>query len=153
MFMQESVLLMSNELDLKSLKNCIESLASAKNLLGQVQWFESLSDELQSLMISGAVKNFEFVYELSVKFIKRSIELSSLDPTEIDHLDFKEILRVSFEKGIISSPEPWFTFRKLRNTTAHTYDSDKAHLVSDRIEDLLEQAQFLLRQLIIRHGT
>ena len=70
------------------------------------------------------VQNFEFVYELGFKMIKRQIEAEAANPAEVDEYGFRDMLRVAAEKGLIADLEAWFAYRKMRGTTLHTYDHE-----------------------------
>ncbi len=142
---------MSHLLDLTTLKNCADSMRSGLLVINDLKWFNAQSEAAQKLLISGIVKNFEFVYEVSVKMIKRFVESTALIPEEIDQLDFREILRKSAEIGIIENVSDWFEFRKLRNTTAHTYDNEKAHHVESHCNKLLVAVDFLIAALSTRN--
>ena len=143
---------MTVHLDLTPLEKCNQSLRSAVQIVQNKEWLEAQTSELQQLILSGVVKNFEFVYEISVKMIKRYIDLSSLDSTAMDQMDFREILRMALEKGIINHIEAWFDFRKLRNLTAHTYHFEKALLVTTQCALLLTSVDYLLEELKKRNG-
>ena len=138
--------------DLSSLQKCADSLAEAVKIFEKKEWFESQSQEVQSLLLAGEVKTFEYAYESSTKLIKRFVESSSLNPAEVDRLDFRDTLRIAWEMGLIETVEKWFEFRKLRNTTAHTYDENKAEVVSNSCGELLKSIQFLLSQLESRNA-
>ncbi len=142
---------MAEILDLTSLQKCAESLRSGVKIIENADWFESQSSEIQNLLLSGIVKNFEFVYEISIKMIKRFVELSALVPDEVDQMDFREILRTAAEIGIIHNVTVWFDFRKLRNTTAHTYDIEKAKHVESHSMGLLQSVDYLIGELKIRN--
>ena len=66
--------------------------------------------------------------ELSIKMIRRQIEIESSSPNEVDEGNFHEVLRVAGEKALIADVGAWFRYRKMRNMTAHTYDHEKAHI-------------------------
>jgi hypothetical protein len=63
---------------------------------------------VQDILMAGVIQNFEFVYKLSIKMIRRQIELESASPEEIDKTNFWDMVRVAGEKGLIADVEAWF---------------------------------------------
>ena len=96
---------MDHRLDLSPLQDAIASLSDGLEVVSDPAWFSGQSDKVQNTLISGVVKNFEFVYEISVKMLKRMIELESSSPTEVDEGNFRDLLRTAGEKGLISDVE------------------------------------------------
>jgi nucleotidyltransferase substrate binding protein (TIGR01987 family) len=103
--------------------------------------------ELLATFRTAAVKSFEYVYELGVRFIRRALESKAMSSAEIDEMDFKTLIRTAAEKGLIDDPIAWYLFRDKRNITAHTYDQTKAMDVLAVAPQLIERAQFLLARL------
>lgn len=58
----------------------------------------------------GVIQNFEFVFEISFKMIKRRIELDSASPNDVDELNFRDVLRVAGEKGLVDDVSAWFEY-------------------------------------------
>jgi nucleotidyltransferase substrate binding protein (TIGR01987 family) len=96
---------------------------------------------------TAAIKSFEYVYEISIRLMRRALELKAMSATEIDQMDFKTLMRTAAEKGLIDDPQPWYLFRDKRNITAHTYDETKALDVLAVVPQLIERARFLLARL------
>ena len=134
-------------LDLSALENAFTSLALTIAKLADNQWFTQQDAIVQDTLIAGAIQKFEFVYELSIKMMKRQLKLLAAVPEEIDSSDFRDILRLSARAGLIDTVEDWLLYRKMRNVTSHTYDQDKAQQIYQQISDFLQSAQFLLNQL------
>lgn len=63
--------------------------------------------------------------------IRRRLELDAASPTEIDFSSFRDLMRTTAEKGLVTNVEAWFRYRQLRNITSHTYDSVKARMVCE----------------------
>jgi nucleotidyltransferase substrate binding protein (TIGR01987 family) len=143
---------MSSGLNLISFEKAVASLGASLQVLDDPIWVQEQSEVVYQTMLSGVVKNFEFVYELSVKMIRRQLETESLDPSEIDHDNFRTILRTAAEKGLIGDVTAWFRYRDLRNRTSHTYDHDKAIVVYEESHAFLEDAKALLAALRARNG-
>jgi hypothetical protein len=61
-------------LDLSSLRKAIASLEGAIEVVSDSPWFDRQPANLQNTLIAGVIQNFEFVYELSIKMLRRRIE-------------------------------------------------------------------------------
>ena len=143
---------MDKLLDLSALQNAIASLGDGLEVVSDPDWFNDQTDKVQNTLISGVVKNFEFVFEISIKMLKRMMELESSSPTEVDESSFKDLLRTAGEKGLIADVEAWFRYRKMRNITAHTYDHQKAQLVYRDTLVFIVDARALLAALERRNA-
>ena len=143
---------MGEMLDLSALRDAITSLCNASNIVNDSVWFGQQSEIVQDTLIAGVIKNFEFTYEVSVKMIRRQIEFESASPTEADQSNFREIIRVSAEKGIIADVSAWFHYREMRNITSHTYDHAKAKQVYREILTFTNDVQSLLTRLEARNA-
>lgn len=139
-------------LDLSALRNSVGSLEESLGVVSNDQWFNQQSSGVQNTLIAGVIQNFEFVYEISVKMIKRQIEAESASPEEVDETNFREVLRAAAEKGLIADVEAWFKYRKMRNITAHTYDHEKAKQVYADTLTFIGDARDLLQKLEARNA-
>ncbi|MBF0182663.1 MAG: nucleotidyltransferase substrate binding protein [Magnetococcales bacterium] len=139
-------------LDLGSLRNAVASLEDGLEVVSDGEWFNRQSAKVQNTLVAGVIQNFEFVYELSIKMIKRQIEIESASPNEVDETNFREVLRVAAEKGLIVDVEAWFQYRKMRNLSSHTYDHDKARQVYQETLKFIGDARSLLKRLESRNG-
>lgn len=138
-------------LDLSALHHAVVSLEDGLEVVSNSNWFDQQSVKVQNTLIAGVIQNFEFVYELSIKMIKRRIELDSASPNEVDETNFREVLRVAAEKGLVADIEAWFIYRKMRNITAHTYDHEKAQQVYQNTLTFISDARDLLARLEARN--
>ena len=144
---------MTNEhLDLSALRGAVSSLEDGLEVVSNSEWFNQQSDKVQNTLIAGVIQNFEFVYEISFKMIKRQIEEESASPNEVDESNFRDVLRVAAEKGLVADVEPWFKYRKMRNITAHTYDHEKAQQVYQDTLIFINDARALLQALETRNA-
>lgn len=139
------------KLDLSSLLGAIESLEESISVTDS-DWFHEQSEAVQNTLIAGVIQNFEFVYELSVKMLRRQLEVESAAPTEADFLGFRDLLRTAAERGLIADVEAWFRYRSLRNITSHTYDHEKAQVVYRETLQFISDAKALLETLNARNG-
>lgn len=139
-------------LDLSALRNAVGSLEDGLEVVSDTEWFNRQSEKVRNTLIAGVIQNFEFVYEISIKMLKRQIELESASPTEVDETNFRDVLRVAAEKGLIADVEAWFKYRKMRNITAHTYDHEKAQKVYQDTLIFIDDARALLQKLESRNA-
>lgn len=101
----------------------------------------------------GCIQRFEYCYELSVKTLRRFLEVSGEAKELIDALSFPDLIRVGNEKNLLRSDWPiWKTYRDARNATSHTYNEKKAQEVFSVIPDFYLEALFLLNTLKKRNA-
>lgn len=139
-------------LDLSALRDAVGSLEDGLEVVSNSEWFNAQSSKVQNTLIAGVIQNFEFVYEIGIKMIKRQIEAESASPAEVDETNFREVLRVAAEKGLVADVEAWFKYRKMRNITAHTYDHEKAQQVYQDTLIFIGDARALLHKLEARNA-
>ena len=126
-------------LNIESLKNAWLSLDNALNRASHAP------DDL--IIRDACIQRFEYTYELSIKTIKRYIEQEMPIIENIDQLNFRDLIRVAFESGLIQSVEPWFEYRIARNQTSHAYDENKAQAVYQVLPKFLENAKALILEI------
>ncbi len=127
-------------LDLTSLVKAHASLVSALSTVS--------TDDVQAILKRDAViQRFEYTYELSYKMLKRFLEATSANPSLIDQMDFRDLIRLGGESGMIAQVEDWFVFRDKRNITSHAYDEKKAEEVYAVIPSFTEASAQLLKTL------
>jgi nucleotidyltransferase substrate binding protein (TIGR01987 family) len=139
-------------LDLTSLRHALGSLRSVCAFIDNKTWYDAQPVALQDGLLAGAIQNFEFVFELSIKTMRRQLELSIEEPQTLRTMDFRDQMRVAAEFGLIDDPLTWFEYRRLRNITSHTYEKSKAEEVYACTPDLLRDAAALLTALEQRHA-
>jgi nucleotidyltransferase substrate binding protein (TIGR01987 family) len=93
------------------------------------------------------IQRFEYTYELCIKSIKRFIELEMPLFEKIDQMNYRDLLRVAFEIGLIINVEDWFAYREARNQTSHTYDQNKAKAVFEVAVSFVITAKRLINEL------
>ncbi|CAE6821975.1 nucleotidyltransferase substrate binding protein [Xanthomonas arboricola pv. juglandis] len=142
---------MNEKLDLTALRNAVSSLEDSLGVVSDSTWFDQQSKQVKNTLVAGVIQNFEFVYEIGIKMLKRQIEAESASPEEVDETNFREVLRVAAEKGLIADVEAWFKYRQMRNITAHTYDHEKAKKVYQGTLDFIIDARDLLQKLEARN--
>lgn len=142
---------MNEKLDLTALRNAVSSLEDSLGVVSDSTWFDQQSKQVKNTLVAGVIQNFEFVYEIGIKMLKRQIEAESASPEEVDETNFREVLRVAAEKGLIADVEAWFKYRQMRNITAHTYDHEKAKKMYQGNLDFIVDARDLLQKLEARN--
>lgn len=139
-------------LDLSALRSAVDSLQDGLEVVNDIAWFVQQSAKVQNTLIAGVIQNFEFVYEISIKMVKRQLERDAFGPADIDVANFRDVLRMAGERGLIGDVEAWFKYRNMRNITAHTYDHEKAQQVYRDTQTFLEDARALLQNLEARNA-
>ena len=100
---------------------------------------------------AAAIQAFEFTYELSIKTLKRFLELNEPNPSIIDEMSFNDLVRRGYETGILKAElVAWKQFRKDRGTTSHAYDELKALEVFTGIPAFLVEAKHLCAEITRR---
>ncbi|WP_439256737.1 nucleotidyltransferase substrate binding protein [Lonepinella sp. BR2271] len=144
--------LQKQKLDISALENAFDSLDQTLLTLSNEDWFNAQTEIVQDTLIAGAIQKFEFVYELAIKMLKRQLNLIVSNDIDVDSSDFRDVLRMAAQFGLIDNPNQWVEFRKMRNITSHTYDQTKAEKVYSEMADFLQSSRFLVEQLRLRQG-
>jgi nucleotidyltransferase substrate binding protein (TIGR01987 family) len=98
----------------------------------------------------GCIQRFEYTYELAIKMIKRFIKEEQPLSENVNQLNYRDLLRLAGEIGLIEEIEPWFQFREARNQTSHAYDDIKAKDVFNTIKIFIPYVQNLIAVLNTR---
>ncbi len=134
------------KLDLSSFKKAIHQLE--KSLIFCNSDLAKHDREMFLQFRLAAIQALEFTYELSWRMLKRYLEMTEPNPSEIDGLSFSNLIRLSNEKGLLLSDlKKWVVYQSNRNITSHTYDDDKAEQVFLHLPEFLKEAQYLHDQL------
>ena len=144
--------MVDKKLNLDALRLAVAALEDGLEVVSNADWFSQQSGKVQNTLIAGVIQNFEFVYEVSFKMLRRQIELESASPAEVDESNFRDVLRVAGEKGLIADVEAWFRYRQMRNITAHIDDHEKAQKVYEGILIFINDARALLASLEARNA-
>ena len=134
------------KLDLSSLEDVIIQLKEALDLCDSEI---ARSNPLYKRHLrAGAIKAFEYTYEISIKMIIRYMDLTSASPTEIKQMSFNNLIREAYGKNLIRSDlESWCEYHKKRGTTSHAYNAGKAQEIFESTPDFLDESRYLLGQL------
>jgi nucleotidyltransferase substrate binding protein (TIGR01987 family) len=107
-----------------------------------------------AFILDSCIQRFEFTYELTWKTLKRYLEFGAAAIENIDSLPFPDLIRVGNEQSLLRSDwTVWKDYRKARNTTAHTYDEEKAQEVFRQIPGFLLEAKHLYNEMLKRLAT
>lgn len=134
-------------LDLTPFRQTLVSEEDGLDVVRDTAWFNQQNDKVRHTLIAGVIQNFEFVYEISTKMLRRRLEMDALNPSEVDFANFRDVLRIAAEKALITDVSVWFGYRQMRNITAHTYDHQKAQQVYEGTQAFMLDARLLLARL------
>jgi nucleotidyltransferase substrate binding protein (TIGR01987 family) len=108
---------------------------------------------LREQLRNSVIQCFEFTYELSWKMLKRYLEETEANPSEIDISTFQNLIRLGNERALLRSDwRQWKTYRQARTDSSHTYDATKAEAVFAVAPDFLVEARGLFDELMRRSG-
>ncbi|SRR5260221_297217 len=91
---------------------------------------------------AGAVKAFEFSYELSWKYMKRVLAMRDLETGSP-----KDTFRKAALEKLIDDPELWFEFQKNRNLTSYTYNEANLELIISIFDTFSSEMNILIQRL------
>ena len=132
------------KLDLSPLERAVAQLDTFYDLSLQPQEREVMAEALRM----AAIQAFEYSYELSVKMLRRYLEMTVPNPNALDDASFQNLIRLGSERGLLKSDLPvWMDFRRQRGTTSLAYDAAKAAQVHAAIPGFLLDAHHLLAEL------
>ncbi len=142
----------SKRLDFSSFEKAIQEL---KNHLAYYHSELAERDpKLKRALMAAVIQAYEFTYELSVKFLRRFLEISEPSAEIIEEMSFPNLIRTASERGLLQSDwSVWKEYRSMRNITSHTYDQAKAQQVLEIVPRFLEESEFLLNMLQERTKT
>jgi nucleotidyltransferase substrate binding protein (TIGR01987 family) len=80
--------------------------------------------------LSGIIKDFEIVYELSWKTLQKFLEDQGHSSGTA-----REAIKVAYQRGVTSDEETWLEILNDRNLTVHTYNEKLAADMVERIKD------------------
>ncbi len=134
------------EFSIQPLKKAITSLE--RSIRFAQAWEEThgtACDGVETIR-AGVIQNFEFVYELSWKYMQRWLK-NNVSPERVEGVSRKELFRMAIEQQLIVDFEKWVIFHEARNRSAHTYDEANANEVYALASEFLSVAQRLYDRL------
>ncbi|SUT90358.1 nucleotidyltransferase substrate binding protein [Actinobacillus lignieresii] len=93
---------MVDRLKIDTLEDAFYSLEETIKQLSDLAWFTQQKWIVQDTLIAGAIQKFEFVYELSLKMMKRQLQQEAINNDDVGGYGFKDILREALRLGIIN---------------------------------------------------
>ena len=87
-------------------------------------------EKLDEAIRDSIIKKFEYTFELTWKTIKAYLEEEGYEEIASP----KKTLKQAFEMGLIKDKEIWSNMLEARNSTANTYDEEKAVYYEDVIK-------------------
>ena len=127
------------KLDLSSLEKALASLGRALVRAQSASADEELRD--------ACIQRFEFSFELAWKMLKRRLEIDLPSTAELDGMNYRTLIRIGAEQGLLDDVSAWLIYRDKRNLTSHTYNEKKAQEVYAVIPAFAAHAGDLLKRL------
>ncbi len=130
-------------LDLTALERCLATLrrAHARLLVAEA--------EDHDLFRAASVKEFELILELVVRLLRKVLREYVTSTRELAELPFKNVLRQAAQHGLLSleAVDRWFSYRDLRNTSAHEYGQNFAEKIIVVLPEFIHDADAVLTAL------
>lgn len=105
-----------------------------------------LADAIQNakseLEKTGAIKCFEYCYELSWKLMKKILQKKGIETNNP-----RDAFREAAKNTLISDPEIWFDFILKRNLTTHTYDENLAKEIFEFLPIFLKEVDKFIQNV------
>ena len=131
---------MKHSLDLHGFERALSSLQTALTARAE--------DEENLFIRDSCIQRFEYSYEAAWKILKRYLELTSPDPSEIDLLSFQDLIRKGSEAGLLKNGwDGWRYYRQGRASASYAYSDTKALEVLEVIPNFHADALYLLERL------
>ena len=120
---------------MKKFQDKLEKLNLAYNSLKEMIEFGNTAnislEKFDEALRDSIIKKFEYTFELSWKTIKAYLEEEGYEEMSSP----RKVLKQAFESNIIVDEEVWSNMLEARNSTAHTYDEEKAIYYEDVIKN------------------
>lgn len=137
-------------LELSSLRKSVDALVAVLARSEDTDFMASLDEVARNAIRAGAIRHFEFTYELCWKFMKRWLA-TNISPNAADGVTRRELFRLAAEQRLIVDVEQWMRHHAARNETSHIYDPEIADRVYDAALDFAGDARSLLEALEARN--
>jgi nucleotidyltransferase substrate binding protein (TIGR01987 family) len=110
------------------------------------------TDKADEYVRDSCIQRFEYCYDLSTKIIKRFLSSISEIAEDIQIMDFQQIIRLAYTKGILNNSwDMWWEYRDNRSATSHGYDEKRAIEIVEKLPLFYNEISFLLQQLKARN--
>ena len=125
-----------------------KALSRLKKYLEFLGTDQARQDEyLREVHLTATIKSFELCYELAVKLMFRELSQSQINKVELRRLHFADLMREAAAASIIDDPIKFINYRKLRNNTAHNYDTEAAEVTCAQLPGFVKDVEQLLAEL------
>ncbi len=133
---------------MKKFQYKLEKLNLAYNSLKEMIEFGNTAnislEKFDEALRDSIIKKFEYTFDLSWKTIKAYLEEEGYEEITSP----KKVLKQAFESNIINDEEGWSNMLEARNSTAHTYDEEKAIYYEDVIKNkYIKKLEELIKKL------
>ena len=123
------------------LKKCLVTLEAALLQLKQ----SPVGSVDYDIFRNAVIKGFELSLETSGQLLRKALKLYYANPSAVDDLTYKDVLRSAAKHRLLSPEEVtrWFTYRDNRNLTAHDYGAALAEDTLSVIPAFVQDARLL----------
>jgi nucleotidyltransferase substrate binding protein (TIGR01987 family) len=101
--------------------------------------------QLSNLEKQGVIQSFEYTHELAWKTLKDFLTSRGT----VDLFGSRDVIRESFQLGLIENGEMWMEMIKSRNLTSHTYNEVTADEIISLIHDQYFNEFVLLKDTLL----
>lgn len=113
----------------------IQSILDAQN-----QLVDAVNTADTRLEITGAIKCFEYCYELSWKLMQKILKHQGASDVNSP----RAVFALANKNGLIDDLNAWISFIEKRNMTVHTYDGELANFVFESLPFFLEHLSLFI---------
>ena len=85
----------ADRLDFNPLRMALQALQDGLAVVQDLAWFDQQDAKVRNTLIAGVIQSFEFVYEISIKMLRRQLEREADNPVDIDQAGFRDLLRIA----------------------------------------------------------
>jgi nucleotidyltransferase substrate binding protein (TIGR01987 family) len=126
-------------LDFTSLEGALASLHRA------IQRSQAAPNDLE--LRDAVILRFEYTFELAAQSLKNQLEQEAIDPSKIEQLSLKELLREAAARKLPVNFAGWVVYHAMRTITSETYVEEKAEDVYQTAVEFYRDASVLLKAL------
>ncbi|MBS1988547.1 nucleotidyltransferase substrate binding protein [Candidatus Dependentiae bacterium] len=110
----------------------------------QIQLNEAIKTAQSRLEITGAIKCFEYCYEMSWKIMRKILIEQGIDENVNSP---RSVFRHAHSSGLIDNVQAWNDFIEKRNLTVHTYDGHLADIVFESLPTFADELDLFVLKI------